>query len=172
MSLKDTNVGKDTEQRLARYFRAEGWAGAERRVRTGFRNAHRSVADQGDLTGMPGLCIQAKSLRSKDKRHAGSDPNAAAERMVPTWLLEVEEQREASRSVLGLLVVRRWGTTDVGRWWCFLDLATLYGLLAGDPEQYAGGDGADVPVRLELAHVVGILKAQGWGANDDVAVAG
>lgn len=160
------DVGKDTEQRLARYFRAEGWTGAERAVRTGFRIADRTVADTGDLTGMPGLCVQSKSLR----------PATRAEVAVPTWLRETEAQRVAGRAVLGLLVVRRWGTTDVGRWWCFLDLEELHALQSGQLGTVGVGgwnapDYQPTPVRLELRDVVTILRAQGWGA-DDAAVAG
>jgi hypothetical protein len=168
------NVGAETERHAARYFRDEGWAGAERRIRTGYRTATRTVADQGDLMGLPGLCVQVKSLR--DKR-AGRDPNAPMELMVDTWLHETEEQREASRAALGLLVVRRWTAgSDVGRWWCFLDLPDLQGLLDGtlgwDHARSWGPEYAPVPVRLELQDVVALLKAQGWGATELDEVAG
>lgn len=171
--VNTAEVGRETERRVARYFREQGWAGAERMVRTGFRTSTRAVADQGDLTGIPGLCVQVKSLRSKDKRHAGSDPNAAMELMVPTWLEETEEQRLAGGAVLGLLVVRRWTTPDPARWWCFLTLGDLLELHAGT----LGGPrvswrGEDAPVRLELQHVVAMLRAQGWGPSELDEVAG
>lgn len=144
------NIGKDTEQRVARYLRSRGLEGVERAVRTGFSTGERSVADAGDLTGWPGVCVQVKSLR----------PANAAERQTRTWLAETEAQRAASGSSVGLLVVRRWGTTDVGEWWCFLTAATLAGLADG----WAGSPAAleDVPVRLELSDLVTMMQTWGW----------
>jgi hypothetical protein len=145
MTAKDTNVGKDTEQRLARWLREHGgFPHAERTVRTGYRVSSRSMADAGDIDGCPGLAFQAKSLRPADR----------AERAVPDWLLETEAQRQAAGADIGVLVVRRWGTTDVGRWWAFLPLPQL------------AGDGPFVPVRLELAHAVAYLHRVGYGCPD------
>lgn len=170
--VNTAEVGRETERRVARYFRDEGWAGAERMVRTGFRTSTRAVADQGDLTGIPGLCVQVKSLRSKDKRHAGSDPNAAMELMVPTWLDETEEQRLAGGAALGILVVRRWTTPDPARWWCWVRVSTLGVLLTGNPEHPLPAGWSDFPVRLELQEVVATLKACGWGPSELEEVAG
>lgn len=169
--VNTAEVGKETERRVVGVFRAAGWTGAERKVRTGYRVPGRTVQDQGDLTGIPGLCVQVKSLR--DKR-PGRDPNGPMELMIPTWLDETEAQRKASGAVLGLLVVRRWTTADAASWWCFLRLEDLHGLLTGR----LGTPGApadhleSAPVRLELRDVVAILRGQGWGANDLDEVAG
>jgi len=155
-------IGAETERMVARWLRGEGWAGAERRIRTGYRTAERTVADQGDLTGLPGLCVQVKSLR----------PATRMELAVPGWLAETEAQREASSATLGLLVVRRWGTVDVGRWWAFLELADLRGLLDGTLGALGvpGTRLHDVaPVRLELRHVVHLLREQGWGGTEAAA---
>lgn len=152
------DVGKDTEQRVARYLREHGgFPNAERTVRTGYRTAARTVQDAGDIDGTPGLCWQVKSLRPTDR----------AERAVAGWLLEVEDQRVRSGADLGVLVVRRWGTTDVGRWWAFLDIVDLIqatgGLVAALP--------ADVvmPARLQLQHAVTLLHT--WGYGDAEAAA-
>lgn len=155
MSAKSTNVGKDTEQRVARWLRGNGFPHAERTVRTGYRTTTRTLDDAGDITGVPGLTIQCKSLRPTDR----------AERAVAGWLLEVEHQRVTAKADLGLLVVRRWGTTDVGRWWAFYDVVDLIqasdGLVAALP--------ADVvmPVRLEMRHAVTLLSS--WGYGDGLA---
>lgn len=146
---KSLDVGKDTEQRVARYLRSRGLEGVERAVRTGFRTPERAVADAGDLTGWPGVCVQVKSLR----------PANAAERETRTWLAETERQRQQSGASLGLLIVRRWGTTDVGEWWCFLMLRDL---------MHAAGEHREAlhtttePVRLELAGLVDLLQTWGW----------
>jgi hypothetical protein len=146
-------VGKQTEQMVARYLRSRGLAGVERAVRTGFRTRDRTVADAGDLTGWPGVCVQVKSLR----------PANAAERAVRRWLVELEVQRAQSGASVGLLVVRRWGTTDVGEWWCFLHLATVLGMAA---EATAGIEPLSwldaVPVRMELSDAVDLMQTWGW----------
>lgn len=156
MSAKDTNVGKDTERQVARYLRENGWPGAERRVRTGFRVFGREVADEGDIVGTP-FCWQVKSLR----------PAARAELAVPKWLAETEAQRIVSCAPLGFLVVRRWGTTDVGRWWSFTRLGQLHSMLTGfaldamaaQPEWQVP---ALLPVRMDMASLTGLLHQLGW----------
>ncbi len=150
------DVGKDTERRVAEYLRRRGLAGVERAVRTGFRTRERSVADTGDLTGWPGVCVQVKSLR----------PATAVERAVRGWLRETEDQRAASGASVGLLVVRRWGTTDVGEWWAFLDLASLVGM--AEPMAPLARM-ARRPVRLELSDLVDLMQTWGWAPCPDPA---
>jgi hypothetical protein len=154
VSAKDTNVGKDTEQAVARWLRGNGFAGAERLVRTGYRVATRESADEGDITGTPGITWQVKSLR----------PHTRAELAVPTWLNETEAQRKAAGSELGFLVVRRWGTTDVGRWWVFQRLGQLIGLAATAEFCDSGITSycPIIPVRMDMAALSGLLVATGW----------
>jgi hypothetical protein len=147
---RSLDVGKQTEQMVARYLRSRGLAGVERAVRTGFTAGGRSVADAGDLTGWPGVCVQVKSLR----------PANAAERQTRTWLAETEQQRAQSGASVGLLVVRRWGTTDVGEWWAFLTAWSLSGL--SDGWLADGVELRHVPVRLELADLVDLMQTWGW----------
>lgn len=152
-------VGLETEQQVARYLRGRGMAGVERAVRTGYRTATgRHLADAGDLTGLPGVCVQVKSLR----------PATEAERMVPAWLAETDRQREASGASVGLLVVRRWGTTDVGRWWCFLCARDLFGMADGFSGSTATLLPTVAPVRLELSDVVDMMQAWGWAPTERV----
>jgi hypothetical protein len=157
VSAKDANVGKDTEQRLARWLREQGgFPHAERTVRTGYRNRGRSLADAGDIDGTPGLAWQAKSLR----------PGGPAQRAVDGWLAETEAQRQATGADIGVLVVRRWGTTDVGRWWAFLRVDGLTHM-AINPDAWEPV--ADVPVRLELRHAAALLRWWGYGQPLDDA---
>lgn len=148
-------VGKETEQLVARYLRSRGLEGVERAVRTGFRTRDRAVADSGDLTGWPGVCVQVKSLR----------PHNAAERQTRTWLAETEEQRVQSGASVGLLVVRRWGTTNAGEWWCFVQLGTLLHLAAeaaGRMVPSMPQTVREAPVRLELSDAVTMMQTWGW----------
>lgn len=156
--MTSADVGKDTERRVARYLRENGWPSAERRIKTAYRVGDREVADEGDLIGCIGICWQVKSLR----------PANRMELAVPTWLAETEHQRRASGATLGFVVVRRWGTEDVGRWWTFqrlsqlADLATIsLGLNNYEPEFY----GPRIPVRMDMAALVGLLHQTGWAGT-------
>jgi hypothetical protein len=146
------SVGKETEQLVARYLREQGLAGVERRVATGYRSGQSISADHGDLTGWPGVCVQVKSLR----------PATRAEAQTRAWMAELESQRKASGSSVGLLVVRRWGTTDVGRWWCFLLARDLFGMADGHSHHALR---QLAPVRLELSDVLGMMQTWGWAPD-------
>lgn len=151
--MTHNDVGKETERMVAGWLRNNGWPGCERRVKTGYRVVGREDPDQGDLTGCPGICWQVKSLR----------PAERMERAVPKWMAETEAQRFASRSALGFLVVRRWGGTDVGRWWAFQTALQLYYLLGGRPAADPRDEfGRLVPVRMDMAALAGLLHQTGW----------
>lgn len=151
--MASVDVGKETERMVAAYLRRRGLAGVERTVATGYRTNGRTRADRGDLTGIPGVCVQVKSLR----------PATRAEAQTRRWLAETEQQRAASGASVGLLIVRRWGTTDVGRWWCFLTTWDLFGMADGFSGQPSLHHRA--PVRLELSDVVDMMQAWGWMAT-------
>jgi hypothetical protein len=159
--VTSNDIGKDTERLVVRYLRDTGWPGAERTVRTGYHVVNREMADQGDIDGTPGLCWQVKSLR----------PSTRMELAVPGWLVETDHQREASGATLGFLVVRRWGTTDVGRWWTFQSAWQLYTLLDSHTHLADRGDvGRLIPIRMDMAALVGLLHQTGWaGTTTDLA---
>ena len=153
--MTSVDVGKETERMVARYLRDRGLAGVERTVATGYRTGDRSRADQGDLLGIPGVCVQVKSLR----------PATRAERQTRAWLAETEQQRAAAGASVGLLVVRRWGTTKPGEWWAFLTTWDLFGMadgFSGQPSLIPR-----VPVRLELSDVVDMMQAWGWAPAEE-----
>lgn len=136
---------KTRERQLVAYLRATGWPGAERTVRTGYRVAGRSHADQGDVDGTPGLVFQLKDVQ-ETKHH-----------LVPRWLAETQAQRAAVEADYGVLVVKRAGHAHPGDWWAWLpasDLVRLAGAAHGGP---------DAPVRLELRFLVIWLRLAGYG---------
>lgn len=159
---------KIAERAVVSYLRAHGWPGAERTVRTGYRVAGRASRDQGDVDGTPGVCVQVKTT------------TANAEPMVRKWLAETEDQRLAAGADVGLLVVKRIGATDPGRWWTHLRLDALAQVLVritgplpadGPVARLAPLGPATVrlgpcatPVRLELSVVVDLLRHAGYGS--------
>lgn len=143
------NRGITAERALVRYLRDNGFAGAERAVRTGYRTPDRISADPGDITGTPGLVWSVK--------------DCATER-ITTWFDELEHMRNAVTADVGLLVVKRRGHANPGEWWCWLWLGDLAALLTASdvviPRELAW---TLAPARLELADVVGLLRRGGYG---------
>ncbi|MCP3799761.1 hypothetical protein NLX83_10875 [Allokutzneria sp. A3M-2-11 16] len=139
--------GAEAERKVAGWLRDHGFPGAERAVRTGFTTGGRTVADPGDITGTPALVWQVKDQ---------------AREAVEAWLDETEQQRLGGPGTvpadLGLLVVRRRGKADVGRWWVWLPAAQLVALVAD-----ARTPAVSRPVRMELGDLVPLLRAAGYG---------
>lgn len=157
MPKKDTDRGKVTERMAAAWFRDHGFPGCERVRRTGWRQATRQLADEGDLDLCPGAIAQVKALR----------PANRAERAVPGWIAATELQRRAAHADIALLVVRRDGTSDVGEWWAWLTFVTLEGLRTGDtlhlddPDSWTVDDAT--PVRMQVADAARLLRHAGYG---------
>lgn len=87
-------AGRETENMVVAWLRARGYAHAERR-------RLRGVLDVGDITGVPGLVIEAKKGNT---------------RALGSLLGELEAECANDGDAPGLLIVRRRGITDVGRW--------------------------------------------------------
>lgn len=142
------NKGAKAERDLVAYLRTVGFSDAERAVRTGYRTQQRAAADPGDVTGTPGVVWSVK--------------DAAAERLAD-WFAELDAMDGAMTDVR-LLVHKRTGKADPGRWWCWTRVDTLLVLAAGGP--WAS---CTAPVRMELGHVVPLLRAAGYGDRPEVA---
>jgi hypothetical protein len=153
--------GAVAERHLVGWLRTHGWPHADRAVRAGYRTADRTVTDPGDVTGTPNLVWQMK-YTSRFEQPA----------FLTACLAETEQQRAAARADLGLLVQRRTGVSDPGRWWVWLHLVDVFRLhwlpeLAPTipaPTQ----DYLEVPVRMELADLVPLLHAAGYGTPAEV----
>lgn len=123
--------GAFAEREVARWLRP-WWPDACRAVRS-------TYPDPGDIDcTSPGLWWSVKNVQQ--------------ERM-SAWLAEMAEKK---LNRIGLLVVRRRGCADPGRWWLwvtFHDFTELMG--AAPPGAYAADDTA--PIRVELRHVMPLL---------------
>lgn len=149
-------IGKTNERAVVRWFRNNGFPGADRVVRTGAGKAYAHRADEGDIGLAPGVIAQSKRL----------SPVNRMERAIPGWMAETEAQRVAAGADIALLVVRREGTTDVGEWFAWLPLwqvSAIHGLT-----RYPL---ASCPVRFQVANVAQLLRAAGYGEPLDEAAA-
>lgn len=153
------NKGATAERDLVRWLRTNGWPGAERAVRTGYRTTTRTSADPGDVTGTPGLAWQVKN-RADFEQDAVFD----------ACLAETEAQRAATGADFGLLIQRRAGTPDPGRWWVWLRVVDLYRIIRKAPGADVRQRGAFLgqpPLRMELAGLALLLRAAGYGSAPD-----
>jgi hypothetical protein len=136
--------GVVAERDLCRWLRVNGFGQAERAVRTAVRTPERSVADPGDITGT-GLLWSVKDCGTERLR---------------AWFGELDAM-EAPAGVPRLLAQKRAGHADPAQWWCWMRLHTLLHLaLASTAVDH---DELPEPVRMELGHVVPLLRTAGWG---------
>lgn len=139
--------GHDAERDLARWLRTVGFGGAERAVRTGFRTADRTSADPGDITGTGPIVWSVKDC---------------AVEQVAKWFAELDAMGDGDTEVY-LLVHKRRGHASPARWWCWMRVRDLLGLVHYDGLDGYEGASADALVRMELGHVVPLLRGAGHG---------
>jgi hypothetical protein len=140
--------GKKAERDIARWLREHGFGVAERTIRTGYSTKDRRSSDTGDVSTI-GVCWQVKDVAEREWYR------------VPEWLDDTAHQRVACAADLGILVMKRHGHADPGRWWAWLPLNAIVTdtLNAAIPSVY------DVPVRFALADLVSILRTLGYGTE-------
>lgn len=147
------NRGADAERELVRWLRENGWPGAERAVRTGYRTSNRVSADPGDVTGTPGLVWQVK-YTTRFEWPAVFAANLA----------ETEAQRAAAGADHGLLVQRRPRASDAGKWWVHVTGRSFAVLLTGrDAPEF------DCVARVTVAELALLLRRAGYGSPLEVA---
>lgn len=141
--------GVRAEQHLARYLR-QWWPGAERKSDNGWRTGGRESADHGDIRGTDLIVWQVK--HRKDFR-------------LDEFMAQTAEQATAAGADFGVLVQRRDGTSDPGRWWAWLTVTEFGSMVGGFDVVPRDLDAAtlNAPVRTELRHVVALLLAAGYG---------
>lgn len=145
-------LGKEQERTIVRWARCNGFAHADRVVRTGAGRGYGHRADEGDVWLCPGVIAQSKRLA----------PVNRMERAVPVWLEQTEAQRVAADADVGLLIVRREGCADVGQWWCFLPLDDCLKLCQVGEIVRRGVD-RGIPARLQVGDTARLLRAYGYG---------
>jgi hypothetical protein len=149
MVNKPKAIGTAAETAVARYLKANGWPQAERR-------ALRGREDAGDITGTPGVCWEVKG---------GEAARSASDLDVDRWLLELDEETGHAGADVGVLVLQRRGVGPqrAGRWTAALMLGHLIDLTCTGAPRPHSALALDVPVRMCLAHVVTILRSDGYG---------
>ena len=78
----------------------------ERDARYIERRTLQGAKDTGDIAGLPGIVIEVKN-------HAKHD--------LPGWLKELQTEVDNAHATLGLLVIKKRGTTDPSQWYWLID---------------------------------------------------
>ena len=161
------NKGAQAERDVCRYLRANGFPHAERAVRAAFKAADHSAPDPGDITGTPLVLWSVK--------------DCAVER-IDDWFDELDDMTDNAQTggCRAFLIVKRRGHADAGRWWCwqwqsqYLDLYRTWLEHVDEVRQIPElplwvPAGTEYPMRMELGHVIPLLRAAGYGDEDAVA---
>lgn len=161
------NRGHQAERDVSRWLRANGYPHAERAVRAGFRAADRAAPDPGDITGTPGILWSVKDC---------------AVEQTAKWFDELDDMSDNAHigGCLTFLVHKRRGHADPGRWWCwqwqsqYLDLYRMWLQQVDEVRRIPElplwiPSGTEYPMRMQLGHVVPLLRAAGYGDPDGVA---
>lgn len=145
-----TRIGTDAENGVARVFQEGGWPSCERRRPNG-------TFDRGDLTGIPGICVQVKG--GDAARGAMNQPA-----LIAKWLARTEQQRRNAHADIGILVMQRggFGIRNAHKWWAVIphrliaDLGRGRTITGGYPSWIA-------PCIMELADLLPLLRVAGYG---------
>jgi hypothetical protein len=144
LGRSNRNRGANVERKVAGWLRTDGgFPGAERAVRNGFRTVARVGLDPMDILGTPGLVWSVKDDKSE---------------RIEAWMLELDVKRLELAADIGVLVQRRRGKSDVGRWWAHVRF-----------EHYIGVRGitASGIVRMELKLAATWLHKLGYGTGPE-----
>lgn len=137
--------GTAAETAVVRWARVNGFPGADRQPLRGNRDA-------GDIALAPGIILEVKSVATA----ASGQPGA---KLLETWLAQTDVETANAGAAHGLLVVKRSGTADPRKWWCYIRLGEWLRLTGAhlplpDPSQ---------PVCVSLASAAAVLRSAGYG---------
>jgi hypothetical protein len=142
--------GIQAERDLAKYLRT-WWPNAERKADTGWRTKDRHSADHGDIRGVPDLVFQLKYVADMSDIAIGKA------------ISDAEDQAVAAGADYGILIQRRAGKSDPGRWWAWLRIGDLCALADKTSKVYTRTLSVHAPTRIELNALVDLLGYAGYG---------
>lgn len=126
--VNSRDIGAKAERDIANYFKSRGGPAchnARRLVATGWRNGSTDSPDQGDIAGVPGLCIQSKALAKPLAGKLLADTWSATQQQAAARTAETRSRHQP------IIIERRRGCADVGRWIAHLDARFYTELVTG-----------------------------------------
>ena len=146
MSNPSKAKGTRGETACVRWFQANGFPHADRQPPRGGKDA-------GDLALTAGLVAEVKAV---SKGGTGQPPA----QLLGSWMAQSAVERANAGAEHCLLIVKRSGTTDVARWWCYLTVRDM-GLLLTEVDLHPPA--AADPVCMSVHTATALLRAAGYG---------
>lgn len=147
MSNPSKQKGTAAETAVVRWSRANGFPGADRQPLRGNRDA-------GDINLCPGIVLEVKN-------HAGVASTGQPTKLtLATWMAQAELERVNAGAAHCPLVVKRAGTSDVGRWFAYLPVWSFAELLGAPLVNFTD---RDEPLCTSLDTLAKILRFVGYG---------
>lgn len=137
--------GTAAETAVVRFARVNGFPGADRQPLRGNRDA-------GDIALAPGIILEVKSVATA----ASGQPGA---KLLEMWLAQTDVETANAGAAHGLLVVKRSGTSDPGKWWCYMRLGEWLRLTGA----HLPLPDSSQPVCVSLASAAAVLRSAGYG---------
>lgn len=104
---KSKQKGTSAETAVVNWLQSKGRKHVERRALAG-------LLDRGDIAGIPGLVIEVKNHR---------------EMKLSAWLKELEVEMHNDKSDTGVVIHKKTGTLDVGKWYATMPVSVWFKLL-------------------------------------------
>jgi hypothetical protein len=100
-------AGTSWESEIVQLLQASGWTGAERRARNG-------AQDRGDITGLPGVVVEAKNASRVE---------------LAEWLKEAQTETANAGAEVGVVWAKRKGKASAADAFVLMDGSTFVRLL-------------------------------------------
>lgn len=153
MTNRPKQRGTAAETAVLRYVRERGYPWAHRLALTG-------NADQGDISLLPGNLVILEV-----KAHASAATGQPGDAQLTDWMRQTSTERVNAGADYGVLVVKRKGTTDPGRWFAYVTAGAFASLLGADldlPNPHAS-------LCTSVSSLLPVLRAAGYGSPVEVA---
>ena len=144
--------GTSAESAIVKYAQANGFAGAMRPALAG-------TYDIGDVWLEPGPTIIIESKIVAGAPAMGQPPKA----MFDAWWGQTCTEAHNARANVGLLVVKRKGTTNPGRWWCWMPGTLIVRAAGCDRPAWDVPGLIETPVGTTLSHALLLARMAGYG---------
>lgn len=104
---KSKQKGTSAETAVVNWLVSKGRKHVERRALSG-------LLDRGDIAGVPGVVFEVKNHK---------------EMKLSAWLKELEVEMANDKADTGVVIHKKVGTTDVGKWYATMPVDVWYKLL-------------------------------------------
>jgi hypothetical protein len=143
MTNKPKNRGTAAESAVVKWLHTNGYPDARRQPPTGNK-------DQGDLW------VNLRTIAEVKTRNTAAGLGQPGEAELAKWMAETEAERVNAGAWHAVLIVKRRGTSNPGRWFAYVPATYL-------ANQVAFLDPTNAPISMDLATWVRLMRAGAFG---------